>query len=87
MFLGIAMDAATDPDFTSTGKLRIAIALPTLILIYYGSISRRLRTCAQPACSSNKLKVVSANKPKRLKLLLGVDTPVLQVFANRLRLR
>jgi hypothetical protein len=36
MFIGFAMlDAATDPDFTSAGKLRIAIALPMLILIYY----------------------------------------------------
>lgn len=36
MFVGLAMlDAATDPDFTPTGRLRIVVALPTLVLIYY----------------------------------------------------
>ena len=37
MFLGVAMaDASTEPHFDATGKARIAVTLPVLVLVYYG---------------------------------------------------
>jgi fatty acid desaturase len=37
MFLGVAMaDASTEPHFDATGKARIAVTLPVLILLCYG---------------------------------------------------
>ena len=50
IFLGFAMfDAATDSDFTSTGRLRVAVALPTLTLIYYGMNFAALARTRSPA--------------------------------------
>lgn len=37
LFLGFAMaDASTEPHFDATGKMRIAITLPILIVIFFG---------------------------------------------------